>query len=685
MWRNIRYGLCRGLVLRAAAAVAGCLAMLCSCHGTAPAEGKPDGIEKKIEDKVYAGDLAAADSLLAAGLAEAKDSDAYYRLLAVGLSIDYYGARLEGLDEKVGRIEAFTSSRKPSQARSLMMYKAMQAKGASFTQFRFNSDSSIYYMEKAIGFARNLDDRKNLLLAYSNTADALKNMGLFDRSMDYYMQAVSLADSIDVADDMRMTLYMGLAANYTGLRDFDNSAVWWDRTKKYWDVMGFIEKFNYLNNRGNDWFYQKKYKEALSLFLELDAFLGDSRQYDWERHFCRANLSDIYLKLGMPDKAGEYIDENLRYFTETQPNEYAATHVRTQKIEWLMQTGHLDEAARMLAVHDPGPATRPEQLSLRLELEKNLYPKLGEWRKAFEAQSEYQALEDSLRNASVRMNIEAMRHRYEHDAQVKELRMEGAERERQLTYSYVIIALAAILIALAVAVAVMSRRMARDREERMYRKIVDLRMQNFRSRLTPHFIFNILNTNIPRDGGEGKNNVSRLVHLLRQQQEMADRLTDTLSEELEFVDNFVALRSGMTAARVSYEKFISPDVDPDEVVIPSMTVQIFVENAFKHGFTTLPDDAERILRINVYRTEGAIRIEVCNNAGEGVRTEGQSSRQDLRIVAGTIQIVNEKNQRHISFSLTDWTDNPQHSGKMAWLTVPDGFSYPEMKHRQENG
>ena len=654
------------------------LCLLAACTGSSPDKSPADRIKETVDSFVFAGDLARADSAFRVSLAQAPDSDSYYETLAIGTSLDYYNARLDSLDDKAGRIEAYAAANPGSERRDKALFNALQAKAASFVQYRFDSDSSIYYMERAIEVAGGIEDRHLLLLAYSNIGDALKNAGHFDRSMEYYIRGVALADSIGADRNARLPLYMGMAADFTSLRDFDNSAVWWDKAADMRDVMSFNDLFQYYNNRGNDYYYGKQYAKALDSYLELGKMLGDRPEYDWERHFCRANLSDVYLRLGMPEKAAELIDENLRYFTETQPNDYAATHVMTQKIDWLMMTGQTAAALDMLRSHPLAPDTRPEQLSLRLELEKKIYPAVGDWQRAFEAQNAWQALEDSIRNSQVRMNIETIRRQYEHDAQMKDLRTAAEEKIRQLFYSYIIIILAVVLLAALTAVAILSRRMARDREDKMIRKIMSLRMKGLRNRLTPHFIYNILNNELGTSHASGESGISRLVHLLRQQQIMADEITATLAEELDFVDNYVALRGETQPSGVAYTKSIAEGIDPGKVLLPSMSLQIFVENAFKHGFSTLPPDAPRILEIKADESDGRICLTVCNNAAQGHTSPSgaESTRQGLKIISGTLQILNDRKDRKILFSLTDWTDSPTGAGTAASLSIPCGFPFP---------
>ena len=280
------------------AAFATCCILLTAC-GDKSADKSPRGeLKGEVSSFIFDGQLAKADSLLHDRLKNAPDSDSYYEALSIATSLDYYSARIDSLDAKAERVMRYVASKPESQRRSVFLFDAIQAKAASFSQYRFDPDSSLLYLKKGIDCARGIDDKESLLMAYSNMADAMKNIGKFDQSMEFYMLANSLADSIATDNNNRLAIYMGIASDYTAMRDFDNSRIWWDRAAQLMPYMGFNERFQYYNNRGNDYFYGKDYAGALKVYLALDSMLDEKPEYSWEKHFCDANLSDVYLKLG---------------------------------------------------------------------------------------------------------------------------------------------------------------------------------------------------------------------------------------------------------------------------------------------------------------------------------------------------------------------------------------------------
>ena len=68
-------------------------------------------------------------------------------------------------------------------------------------------------------------------------------------------------------------------------------------------------------------------------------------------------------------------------------------------------------------------------------------------------------------------------------------------------------------------------------------QVTKLKMESIRNRVSPHFIFNILNREISseEEGSSRRTQLSGLVELLRSSLEITEKLSITLEEELRFV------------------------------------------------------------------------------------------------------------------------------------------------------
>lgn len=636
-------------------------------------------IGQQISDSINAGSMAGALRIALSEKqrgAESRDSNKFYNGMAHQAVVSYYSGRPEDLKRQVDSIDRYLDSRPETQARRDIRGRTCSLKAGYYTRFHFNPDSNIYYYTKALEYIQDSDDPGHLVNAYCNLAGAYRNNGNYDLGAEYFSRAAHIADSADLQPSFKILSSLGLAATYTDMRDFDQSHIWWTRAGKLWDNMSVDDRFHYLNNLGHDLYLQHRYNESLQMFSRLDSLLRANPSLEWESYFCRANMTDVLLKLNRPDNAEELINQTEKYFTEVQPNEYIQEHIRTQKLQLSTLRGQYDKVSRMLDEWNrTGIESRPEQKTERLEFLKDFYADTGQWEKAFMAQKEYNEYEDSIRSEAQRLSMSERQMRYERDARIIKL-CKDIEMHRKLhTRNLMIGIIAVIVIVLLVIVLVLMRRMSRDREERMLNRIIALRLESLRARINPHFIYNVLNHEIAARQSGQPPRLDTIVSLLRRQQYMADTLAVSLREDLAFIDDYVKVECEGYDFPLKFITEIAPDIDTGSQLVPSMLLQIFVENAFKHGFSSLPHDVEHILIIRAFRINGEIRLEVLNNASPDAAPSPDSTRQGLKIVMGTLEILNEKKRDTIRCDIGEWTDNPQHAGYRAAIIIPANFNF----------
>lgn len=607
---------------------------------------------------------------------EAQDSDAFYGVLTQQAIASYYGGRQTELLRELDSIDRYLARVPRTPLRSLLQGKVYSSRAGYYTRFTYNPDSNIYYYKQAIKEFSGLKDPATQSDAYFNLAGAYRNNGNYDLSAHWFGRAIQVADSAGLSDRYRVPQYIGLASNYTELLDFDQSRQWWDRAAEYLPTMSADDRFHYLNNRGHDYFVQKKYPESLRLFLQLDSFLMDRPELEWERNFCRANLTDLYLHLGLDAKADSLLGLTEDYFTNVQPSEYVQEHLRTQRLQLENMRGHYGNVSAMLADwKSRRNSLRPEQVHERLEFVRDYYAATGQWQKALDAMQEYTQYEDSIRNYALRMSASERQMRFERDSRLMTMSKDLEMHKKLLTRDYVVGAVSLVVIVLLVIVIVQMRHAARHREERMLHRIMDLRLEALRARINPHFIYNILNHEIARREQGLPSHLDALVRLLRRQSVIVSEVYVSLAEDLNFVDDYVSLESDRTSVPVSYNKSIADGIDPDRVFLPSMVLMIFVENAFKHGFASLPESEPRILDINVRRDDGNYVIDVLNNTAPDAMPCCDSTRQGLKIVANLLQIINEKKRVQIRFDIQPCTLDNGLPGYRASLFIPTDFNF----------
>lgn len=202
-------------------------------------------------------------------------------------------------------------------------------------------------------------------------------------------------------------------------------------------------------------------------------------------------------------------------------------------------------------------------------------------------------------------------------------------------------------------------------------------MENLRSRISPHFTFNVLGREINQFKGseEVKNNLMELVKYLRRSLELTEKLAVSLQDELDFVRSYIELERGRVGDDFTAKVTLDEGLDGTRIQIPSMIVQIPVENAIKHGLAGKDGDKE--LTVRVCRERNGIRITVCDN-GRGYLPQVSSATRGtgtgLKVLYQTIQLLNTKNKSDkIRFDITNRNDGK--TGTLVSVYVPFHFSY----------
>jgi two-component system, LytTR family, sensor histidine kinase LytS len=119
--------------------------------------------------------------------------------------------------------------------------------------------------------------------------------------------------------------------------------------------------------------------------------------------------------------------------------------------------------------------------------------------------------------------------------------------------------------------------------------LILLEQKALQLQMNPHFIFNVLN-GIKALGNSGNSTelnktVSQFATLLRSILQNSRKEEISLSEEINTIKNYLELEQRMSSNAFEYViETATKNTDVDEILIPPMLLQPFVENSIKHGF-----------------------------------------------------------------------------------------------------
>ena len=637
-----------------------------------------DSLEVRAQDSLFS-NLPYSRSLLRNAMRQAQDSMSYYRLM--GLygktffissdfdSILYYNRPVKEYDKRAAACPRWND----------VLSDVYNIEGNVWMQLN-QPDSAVAYYEKSYAYRLKGDKAHLLSDICMNLADAHLHRGELAHTASYYRKALFICDSLHLSEHSKFPVYCGLGQTYMDLRDFDLSNHYYELAGQFFDEMTVSEKWVYLNNRGNHYYYKKDYQEALVYMRQAAELIADYPQMVFESNLSKVNLGDLYLLTNRLDSAENNLNEGYRYFSEIKNNS-AMHYIETLMIELSLKKGNIARAREMIARTASTGHVDANMLTIRNQYLQHYYEKAGDYRNAYEYLKRDYQLNDSIRSERIRTRVAELDMRYRQDTIVlrKEMQIQRQAGEvRVLKLSMYIWVLVCLLLAAGTVVIIWYMRKKREfLRERFFQQINRVRMENLRSRISPHFTFNVLGREINQFNGseEVKNNLMELVKYLRRSLELTEKLSVSLQDELDFVQSYIGLESGRVGEDFTASVVVEEGLDAKSIMIPSMIVQIPVENAIKHGLAGKDDEKELTIRIS--REGKGVRIVICDN-GRGYLPQVASSTRGtgtgLKVLYQTIQLLNTKNKNEkIRFNIDNRNDGQ--TGTQVSVFIPFHFSY----------
>lgn len=607
---------------------------------------------------------------------EAKDSLVKYNYLAMTLKTYLITSQLDSAQIVIQQIHDFIERQHSSSQMADLESECFNMKGNIFARVG-NMDSAEICFRKAYELrmrGTRIEVVPDILM---NLADANNRLGKLDIGAAWYRRALLMCDSLHIASTKKPPIYYGLAQVYVTMRDFEQCDYYYNLAGESYDSMLPYEKYIYLNNRGTSYYYREDYQTAIKYFQKVIDLVEGYADMSFELNLGRLNLGDCYLQLNMVDLAVKYINECQLFFEEMGVST-ALYYIDTQKIELALLQKDFQEARRLLSESVVPPGIDPDMVHIRNKYLQQFYEETGNYKRAYHYLQRNNQLDDSIRNERVRMRTADLTLRYQQDSTLMAHRVLLQEQKNKVLVlrqtQFVVFAVAVVSILTAVFLYLYSKKKRALLLARNHRTVSTLRLENIRNRLSPHFIFNMLNREMAERNVEGKQELSSLVKLMRRNLELAEQLCVTLAEELDFVKTYINLERRSLGPDFHSELKIEKDVQPEQIRIPSMMIQIPVENAVKHALRE--KEGERNLWVSVCRRGSGICIKITDNGG-GYRPDSRNrgTGTGMKVIMQTIRILNNKNKEAIDVLVHNVSLQSGEMGCEVTFWLPDNYDY----------
>lgn len=517
------------------------------------------------------------------------------------------------------------------------------------------------------------EDTPDILI---NLADIRSRQGQYDLGAYWYRRALLICDSLHL-EDRKTSIFYGLGQIYMSLRDFELCDYYFEQAGKRFQQMLTYEQYIYLNNRGNSYYYREDYERAMSYFRQCCKLLGKYKELKFERNLCYLNMADVFQKMGEIDSSYIYLERCKSFFEDIHYNQ-ALYYVATQELGLALKRQNLKEARQILLSTPTPPQLETDIKLIRYEYLQQYFEENGNFKEAYYIQQLKQQLSDSVKNERVKMRVADATLRYAQDSTLMahNVLIQKKENEvlelRQTTIFWITLCFFTLLVIIFLYMYGKKKRALLQAQNR--RTVSTLRLENIRNRLSPHFIFNVLNQEMANRNPEEQKELGELVKLMRRNLEVAEQLCVTLTEELDFVQTYINLERRSVGKDFYPEINLNKQVNPNNILIPSMLIQIPVENAVKHALRG--KEGDKRLWININKTDKGISIRIIDNGG-GFKTISQhkGTGTGMKVIMQTIQILNTRNKESIEVSIHNSTLPGGETGCEVAFILPDKYNY----------
>jgi tetratricopeptide (TPR) repeat protein len=539
---------------------------------------------------------------------------------------------------------------------------------------------AIEYLHQAADIAQKADNKMKLPDIYINIADGYYYKGDFPQAVDYYRKALQLSDSLNLTTQNELPIYIGLGQIYANLKNYRLADSYYQKVETRFDSLDLYTQYQFANNRGNFYFQMEEHEKALPWFKKANRII---QAYPAYKAVTEINLAETFLLLNQLDSAKHYLDKAAIVFLSPESGAPEKFYTNGLYASIALAENDIKTAEKRLHVSYDMEIVNPTYIYYHNKRLEELYAKKGNYKKAYEYKTKAAVYNDSIINNVAQNNIAEIEMRYRQDTTLLKRDVMIAEREHrvaELRNENILSISAGMGVVLLIIILLMYYKRKKDLQyaEQMA-MITNLRMENVRNRLSPHFMFNVVNAVLPslRRQEELAKPLQLLVQSIRNNLTVSEKIAVTLQEEINMVKAYIELWESVRSMKNSVQWKVNGEVNFDRL-IPSTCIQIPVENALKYAFETYEE--ENCLSISItQRPDDSLEIVVDDN-GVGCVSERDSGKRDgtgngLKILYKTIEWLNTKNIRKITCSIENKVDFSEKTGTRISILIPSNYTY----------
>ncbi|MDT0606063.1 tetratricopeptide repeat-containing sensor histidine kinase [Croceitalea rosinachiae] len=460
----------------------------------------------------------------------------------------------------------------------------------NFSEFR----KAIKLHQDALKLSEELNNKEFIVLSLNMLGVVYRRTDAVKTALDYNQRALELAESVENPSE-HIKRHINISLNcigllYQTLGQYDLAISQFERAlkseAKLDNKLGLA-----INNQNIGKCYEQKEELEIALdFYRKSLALNDEINNNYGRLICKNSIAQIYLKQNMPNAALVLL-QTLKEPAVKNGDKSLTSSILINTGWAQMEVGILPEAEKNI-VNGRKMAIESSVPSLVMYANKHLSDleiKKGNLKAALDYFKNAEEIDEEITNERNLRYINDLILRYESEkknSQISVLAQENELVRLRLRKNQTTILVSTLIIGLIGTILFI---MYRQYQSNYEKRVLGLEQHMLRSQMNPHFLFNSLNSiklyiinNDKKNAVHYLNKFSKLVRRILEGSSLKETL---LSEELETVELYLNIENIRFSNEIEYVIEIEDDINVDQVKIPSLVLQPFLENAIWHGLS----------------------------------------------------------------------------------------------------
>ena len=546
-------------------------------------------------------------------------------------------------------------------------FKSYQKQNSVCAADFFHKTALLYYNDKKLDSALTFALKSNEIyvsnnclipiINYKTTINIYENLANFNLALQYNLELLEKHTNNLKPEDVAET-YLSIAQIFNRLKQSSKGIEYTQKTIPIVETLKAGEqKAGILNKITARYFFYYQDTKNLENLDKAWSFVEKALQ-ESKKANSRINIIVAFTRMNAICEAkGNYKDalsfiDSAMYYCDKEKDIRQLTTLYGDKGHLLMNTGSL-KLARQYAdscLWATQKVKYPPIIANAYSLIYEIALKEKNYKDALWALENEKKITDSLLNSKNVAAINELEKKY--NQSTNEHTIQNLSNQRKIYILAIAIIICVILFIL------------RHQQQKHKQKVLETEQRLNRARINPHFFFNTLTalqTLANKNGNtiEMSENLAKFSHIMREALESTYKEYTTIEQEIDFLNEYLELQSIRFPKRFNYNLIVDEKIELDEVCIPSMIVEPFIENSIEHGLNGIDYNGQIEIKFILFDNE--LKIEIKDN-GNGINLTSKSKQNHTprasQIIKDRIYLLNVKLKTNARFSIQNVQNEP---------------------------